>query len=100
MVQEWIRLVLHWKLLHMKVGLFQFLLMTLYLILHFYSCIATTLARHFRNIEMESNDGSHLDSLDALGPGRRILKNMCIRPLTVKRWKNIVPYFPQILTNI
>ena len=31
---------------------------------------------HFRNIEVESNDGSHLESLDALGPGRRIFKNV------------------------
>ena len=35
---------------------------------------ATTLYCHFRNIEVESNDGSHLESLDALGPGRRIFK--------------------------
>ena len=27
-----------------------------------------------RNIEVESNDGSHLELLDALGPGRRIFK--------------------------
>ena len=26
------------------------------------------------NIEVESNDGSHLESFDALGPGRRIFK--------------------------
>ena len=25
---------------------------------------------HFRNIEVESKDGSHLESLGALGPGR------------------------------
>ena len=27
----------------------------------------------FRNTEVESSNGSHLESLDALGPGRRIL---------------------------
>ena len=32
------------------------------------------LVSHFRNIEVESNDGSHLESLDVLGPGRRIFK--------------------------
>ena len=63
-----------WKLLHIKVDLSPFLLMDLYLILHYYSCTATTLYCHFRNIEVESNDGSHLESLDALGPGRRIFK--------------------------
>ena len=30
----------------------------------------------FRNIEVESNDGSHLESLDALGPRGRMLKNV------------------------
>ena len=30
----------------------------------------------FRNIEVESYDGSHLESLDALGPGKRMLKNV------------------------
>ena len=48
--------------------------MDLYLILHYYSCTAIALYCHFRNIEVESNDGSHLESLDALGPGRRIFK--------------------------
>ena len=50
--------------------------MDLYLILHYYSCSATTLYCHFRNIEVESRDGSHLESLGALGPGRRIFKNV------------------------
>ena len=59
-----------------KGSLSPFLLMDLYLILHYYSCTATTLYCHFRNIEVESNDGSHLDSLDALGPGGRIFKNV------------------------
>ena len=53
-----------------------FSLMNLYLILHYYSCTATTLSCHFRNIEVESNDDSHLESHDALGPGRRILKHV------------------------
>ena len=32
----------------------------------------------FRNIEVESNDGNHLESLDALGPGGRILKKCAL----------------------
>ena len=68
-----------WKLLPLKVGLSPFLLMDLYLILHYYtSCTATTLYCHFRNIEIESNDGSHLESLDALGPERRIFKKCAL----------------------
>ena len=69
-----------WKLLSIKVGLSPFLLMDLYLILHYYSncCTATTLYCHFRNIEVESNDGSHLESLNALGPGRRICKKCAL----------------------
>ena len=67
-----------WKLLPLKVGLSPFLLMDLYLILHYYSCTATPCTRHFRNIEIESNDGSHLESLDALGPGRRIFKKCAL----------------------
>ena len=63
-----------WKLLHIKVGLSPFLLMVLYLILHYYSFTATTLYCHFQNIVVESKDGSHLESLYALGPGRRIFK--------------------------
>ena len=55
---------------------FSVLSMDLYLILHYCSCTATTLYCHFRNIEVESNDGSHLESVDALGPGRRIYKNV------------------------
>ena len=83
MAQEWIRLVA-WKLLHidLKVGLSPFLLMDLYLILRYYSCTAATLYYHFRNIEVESNGGSHLESLDALGPGRRIFKKCALA-----RWR-------------
>ena len=51
----------------------------------YYSCTATTLYCHFRNIEVELNDDSHLESLDAPGPGRRIFKKMCTRSLTAKR---------------
>ena len=65
-----------WKLLSIKVGLSALVLMDLYLILHYYSCTATTLYCHFRNIEIESNDGSHLESVDALGPGRPIFKKL------------------------
>ena len=32
----------------------------------------------FSNFEVESNDGSHLESLDALGPGRRIFKKYAL----------------------
>ena len=71
-----------WKLLHIKVDLSPFLLIDLYLILHYYSCTATTLYCHFRNIEVESNDGSHLESLDALGPGRPIFKKCALA-----RWR-------------
>ena len=31
-----------------------------------------------RNLEVESNDGSHLELLDALGPGRRIFKKCAL----------------------
>ena len=46
------------------------------LVSHFalYSCTVTSLFCHFRNIDVESNDGSHLESLDAVGPGGRISK--------------------------
>ena len=67
-----------WILLPIKVGLSPFLLMDLYLILHYYSCTATTLYCHFRNIEVESSDGSHLESPDALGPGRRLFKKCAL----------------------
>ena len=39
-----------WKLFPIKVGLSPFLLMDFYLILHYYSCTATTLYCHFQNI--------------------------------------------------
>ena len=46
--------------------------------LQLYSCRATVLS--FPNIEVESDDGSHLKWLDAVGPGGRILK-MCTHVL-------------------
>ena len=67
-----------WKLLPIIVGLSPFLLMNLYLILHYYSCTATIFYCHFRNIEVESNDCRHLESLDVLGPGGRILKKCAL----------------------
>ena len=67
-----------WKVLPVKLDLSPFLLMDLYPILHYYSCTVTTLYCHFRNIEVESNDGSHLESLDALGPGRRIFEKCAL----------------------
>ena len=46
----------------------------LYLIFHFPSTVVQQPTCHFRNIEVESNDDRHLESFNALGPGRRILK--------------------------
>ena len=68
--------------------------MNLYLILHFYSCTATTLSCHFRNIEVESIYGNLLESLDALGPVK------CALTRRLPNGDKIVPYFSQILTNI
>ena len=48
--------------------------MKFYLILHFPSTIGQQPTCHFRNIEVESYDDRHLESFDALGPGRWILK--------------------------
>ena len=65
-----------WKLLPVKVGLSPFFidgLVSHFALLQLYS---HHFVSHFRNIEVESNDGSHLESLDALGPGRRIFKNV------------------------
>ena len=38
----------------------------------------------FWNIEVESDDGGHLESIDALGPGRRILIKSCNQALTFR----------------
>ena len=92
--------------MHIKVGLPPFLLMNLYLILLSYNCTATILSSYFRNVEVESNDGSHLESLGALGPGR-ILKIMCTRLLTAKRltkysamfFSNFNKYFLNLCSN-
>ena len=48
--------------------------MNLYLILYCYNCTATSFSSHFGNLKVESNDGSHLESIDALGPETRIFK--------------------------
>ena len=53
---------------------FFFLSMKFYLILHFSSTVVQQPTCHFRNIEVKSNDDRHLDSFDALGLGRWILK--------------------------
>ena len=45
------------------------------------SHIALSVSKH----RVDSNDGSHLESLDARGPGRRILQKVCTHSLTVKR---------------
>ena len=39
----------------------------------------------FWNIKVESDDGGHFESIDALEPGRRILIESCTQALTVKR---------------
>ena len=67
-------------------------------VLHVPSTVGQQPTCHFRNIEIESTDDRHLESFDALGPGRWILKKMSFPSLTAKRWQTIVPYFSQILT--
>ena len=42
--------------------------------LHVPSTVGQQPTCHFRNIEIESTDDRHLESFDALGPGRWILK--------------------------
>ena len=39
----------------------------------------------FWNIKVESDDDGHLESIDAFGPGRRILIKSCTQALTIKR---------------
>ena len=78
MSQEWISLFPHWKLLHIKVVSH----------FHYYSCTATTLSCQFRNIEVKSNDGSHLDCLDALEHEHSSLFD----GLTMKKYS--VTFFP------
>ena len=39
----------------------------------------------FWNIKVESDDGGHLESIDDLGPDRRMLIKSCNQALTVKR---------------
>ena len=56
-----------------------------YLILHSPTTAVEQPTIYTRNIEVESNDDSHFESFDALGPGRRILKILCFTSLTVKR---------------
>ena len=76
--------------MHRNIGLSPFLLMDSYLILHFYSCTAIALYCHFRNIEVESNDVSHLESLDALGLGRRIFKQeVSLRKIIVEGYRDV-----------
>ena len=64
-----------------------FLLMNLHII-----CTNALIGDHlilkrtlFWNIKVESDDGGPLESIDALGPGRRILITSCNQALTVKR---------------
>ena len=64
-----------------------FLLMKFYLILHFPSTVVQQPTCQFLNIAGESNDDCHLESFDARGPGRRILKKkkMSFPLLTAKQ---------------
>ena len=39
----------------------------------------------FLEHKVESDDGGHLESIDALGPGRRTLIKSCTQALTFKR---------------
>ena len=78
-----------WKLF--QKGLSPFFVDELVSHLRYISCTATTLSCQFQNIEVESNDNSHLESFDALGSRRRILKKKkkkkkktCTRSLTAK----------------
>ena len=52
-------------------------------VLPFYRCTATNLS--FPKHRVESNDDRHLESFDALGPGRQILKKSSFSSLTAKR---------------
>ena len=58
-----------WKLLQLKVDS-PFLLMIFFSHLHYDSGRSTILSRI---IKVDSDDSSHPESLDALGPGRRML---------------------------
>ena len=64
-----------------------FLLMNLHII-----CTNTLVSDHlvfkkdpFLEHQGRTDDGGHLESIDALGPGRRILIKSCTQALTVKR---------------
>ena len=67
------------------ISFFVDLLMKFYLILHVPSTVGQQPTCHFRNIEVESTDDRHLESFDALGPGRWIIKKMSFPSLTAKR---------------
>ena len=69
-------------------------------ILHFPSTVVQQPTCHFRYIEVKSSYNRHLESFDALRPGRWIFKKMNFPSLTAKRLESIVPYFSQILTNV
>ena len=43
------------------------------------------IALSFSKHRVESNDGSHLESLDAVRPGRRILQKVCAKSLIAER---------------
>ena len=52
-----------------------------------------------RNLEVESNDGSHLELLDALEPGRRIFEKCALARWRPNGNKIKCPIVSQILTN-
>ena len=56
----------------------------------------------FWNTEVESDDGSHLVSINVLGPGRLILIKRCIQALTIKRatyFTNVTEYSLKLCNN-
>ena len=88
MAKECIRIDLHGYYCISKGRHISILLMNLHLI-----CTNALVGDHlvlkkktpFWDIKVESDDGGHLESIDALGPGRRILTKCCNQVLTVKR---------------
>ena len=76
-----------WKLLPVKVGLSPFLLMDLYLILHHYSCTATTLLVIFETsrsnqmmaaiLNQDQEDG-YLKNVHSLADGQTVTKYSAI----------------------
>ena len=102
MLHKGIRLGLHGNSFYKQGRPISFLLMNLYLILHILQLYSDHILRSFpRNIVVESDDGSHLESLLMLSDQEHgYYKCMCTQSLTTKRRQYIVPYFAHILTTI